>query len=75
MLEKLNGTALEDVEMVFTNMDGEGTANPSVGFYYQQGHTDSLPSGKSVRITEDDFSVRWDQWRSSVYTPPLTTIY
>ena len=72
---RVKGNELEDVEVVFTNMDGEGTSSASVGYYYQQGHSENLPSEKSVRITEGDFFSRMEQMESTIYVPPLTKIY
>ena len=74
-VQRLNGTELEDVEMVFTNMDGEGTDNPSIGYYWQQGHSESLPSEKSVKITQEDFYARMEQLEAKIFVPPLTKIY
>lgn len=73
-LYRVNGSSLEEVETVFTNMDGEGTDNPRLGYYRQQGYTETLPSDISVRITEEEFYQCWDQWKSNVYVPPLTVI-
>nr|MCR5138063.1 hypothetical protein [Oscillospiraceae bacterium] len=72
---RVKGNELEDVEVVFTNMDGEGTSSASLGYYYQQGHSEKLPSEKSMRITESDFFSRMEQMESTIYVPPLTKIY
>ena len=71
-LERVNGSTMEETEMVFTDYD---SANNATVFYSQQGHSDTFPSEKSVRITEDEFFDRWEQWKSGVYIPPLTTIF
>ena len=70
--ERVNGSALEEIEMVFTDYD---EASNATVFYFQQGHSDSLPSGKSVSITDTEFNASWEQWKSGVYVPPLTTIF
>ena len=70
--ERVNGSTLEEIEMVFTDYD---EASNATVFYFQQGHSDSLPSEKSVSITDAEFNARWDQWKSGVYVPPLTTIF
>ncbi len=70
--ERVNGSTLEEIEMVFTDYD---EASNATVFYSQQGHSDSLPSGKSVSITDAEFNASWEQWKSGVYVPPLTTIF
>ena len=71
-LQKVNGSSLEDIEMVFTDYDAAGNATV---FYSQQGHSENLPSEKSVRISENEFQTKWEQWKSKIYVPPLTTIF
>jgi hypothetical protein len=71
-LERVNGSTLEEIEMVFTDYD---EASNATVFYSQQGHSDILPGEKSVRITDTEFNARWEQWKNSAYVPPLTTIY
>ena len=70
-VQKLKGTALEDVEQIFTdpNSDQKG-----VNYYYQQGHSDSLPSDKSVQISKQDYVNRQNAYESIIYVPPLTKI-
>lgn len=70
--ERVNGSTLEEIEMVFTDYD---EASNATVFYSQQGHSDSLPSEKSVSITDAEFNASWEQWKSGVYVPPLTTIF
>ena len=70
--ERVNGSTLEEIEMVFTDYD---EASNATVFYSQQGHSDSLPSEKSVSITDAEFNASWEQWKSDVYVPPLTTIF
>ena len=71
-LQKVNGSSLEDLEMVFTDYD---EASGATVFYSQQGHSDNLPSEKSTRISENEFQTRWDQWKNRAYVPPLTAIF
>ena len=70
--ERVNVSTLEEIEMVFTDYD---EASNATVFYSQQGHSDSLPSEKSVSITDAEFNASWEQWKSDVYVPPLTTIF
>ena len=70
-LKTLSGSALEDAEMVFTDYD---EASNATVFYAQQGYSENLPSEKSVRITEDEYYSRWQEWEAGVYVPPLTAI-
>ncbi|MBR1455544.1 MAG: hypothetical protein IJ594_00110 [Oscillospiraceae bacterium] len=71
-VQRLQGDRLEDVEMVFTDFDA---ASGQTVYYSQQGHSDELPSDKSVRIAEADFFSRMEQLESTIYVPPLTRIY
>ncbi|MBO7373032.1 MAG: hypothetical protein J6U19_02235, partial [Oscillospiraceae bacterium] len=71
-LHKVNGNSLEDLEMVFTDYDE--TSDTTV-FYSQQGHSDTLPSEKSARISENEFQTRWEQWKDKVYVPHLIAIF
>ena len=71
-LQKVNGSSLEDLEMVFTDYD---EASGATVFYSQQGHSDNLPSEKSTRISENEFQTRWVQWKNRAYVPPLTAIF
>ena len=73
-VQRLNGSTLEDVDMIFTNLDMTPDGTYYTGFYYQQGHSDSLPSEKSVAISEEEFTVYYQQLESSIYVPPLTKI-
>ena len=68
----LNGSSLEETEMVFTDWDE--SRNETV-CYHQMGHSDNLPGDNSIRITDSEFQTRWDEMRSSIYVPQLTTIY
>ena len=70
-VKKLNGSTLEDTESVFTDYD---EADSATVFYSQQGASESFPSEKSIRITEDEFYSRWQQMEESIYIPALTTI-
>ncbi len=68
----LNGSSLEETEIVFTDWDE--SRNETV-CYHQMGHSDNLPGDNSIRITDSEFQTRWDEMRSSIYVPQLTTIY
>jgi hypothetical protein len=70
-VKKLNGSTLEDTESVFTDYD---EADNATVFYSQQGASESFPSEKSIRITEDEFYSWWQQMEESIYMPALTTI-
>ncbi len=74
-VQRVNGSVLEDVETAFTNLDGEGTDHPEIGYYYQEGHSDNLPSEKSIKITEEEFHNYVEEYEAYVYIPPLTKIY
>ena len=71
-LQRLSGGALEDVETVFSDLAEDGV---SVLYYYQQGHSDTLPGEKSVRITEEDFLEKRTQLQSTIYLPATTRLY
>ena len=71
-LHKVNGNSLADLDMVFTDYD---EASGATVFYSQQGHSDTLPSEKSARISENEFQTRWEQWKDKVYVPHLIAIF
>ena len=70
-VQRVTGDALVDVEMVFTDYD---EASDAVLFYFQQGHSDQLPSERSVKISEEEFNARQTAMAEAIYLPPLTRI-
>ncbi|MBQ9661960.1 MAG: hypothetical protein IJV40_02270 [Oscillospiraceae bacterium] len=74
-VHRLNGSTLEETEMVFTNADQNASGEYYTGCYYQQGHSETLPSEKSIAISDEEFRTRVEQMESSIYVPPLTKIY
>ena len=74
-IEKLENNTLTELEMIFTNMDQDTSGAYYTGYYYQQGHSETLPSEHSIAISEEEFGNRLQQMESSFYIPPLTAIY
>ena len=72
-LSRVNGGALEGLEMVFTDYDEMNSR--TVFFFRPGGAWEMLPDEQCVAISESDFQARWDLWKNAVRLPPLTDIF
>ena len=74
-VERLGGKGeLEEMDMLFTNPETDVSGEVTIGYYYQTGPSDSLPSEKSVRIAADEYDDRLERFESGVYLPPLSKL-
>lgn len=69
-VQRIAGGALEDVEILFTDLD----ENNNPVYYYQQGHSESYPSERSEGISQTDYQSRLSTMESLIYQPILTRI-
>ncbi len=52
----------------------EGLLMDDGNCYYQSGHCDFEPKSGDRSITLDEYTAKWDNWKSVCYIPPLTKI-
>ncbi len=71
---RVQGDMTVEEEMLFTWPD-EGTDMQSVGYYFRNGHAETLPGDGSVRLTDQEFSQALSMMESAVCTPQLTAIW
>lgn len=74
VVNRLNGSSLETVEMIFTTEGTNPDGSADTICYYQQGDSERIPSEKSVVISAEEFGTRWEQMEANNYLPPLTKI-